>query len=61
MTWDDALAPVTPVPARSFGVADRYGSLEVGNVANVVVWSGDQFELLRLSSACSFGGRISSW
>jgi imidazolonepropionase-like amidohydrolase len=27
-----------------FGVADRYGSLEPGKVANVVVWSGDPFE-----------------
>jgi len=25
-------------------VADRYGSLEPGKVANVVVWSGDPFE-----------------
>jgi imidazolonepropionase-like amidohydrolase len=27
-----------------FGVADRYGSLETGKVADVVVWSGDPFE-----------------
>jgi len=27
-----------------FGVADRYGSLQAGKVANVVVWSGDPFE-----------------
>jgi imidazolonepropionase-like amidohydrolase len=45
MSWDDALAAVTSVPARVFGIADRYGSLEAGKVANVVVWSGDPFEL----------------
>jgi imidazolonepropionase-like amidohydrolase len=27
-----------------FGVAERYGSLDAGKVANVVVWTGDPFE-----------------
>lgn len=44
MTWDQALRAVTMAPAQIFGVADRYGSLEPGKVANVVVWSGDPFE-----------------
>ena len=44
LTWDQALRAVTLSPAEVFGVADRYGSLEPGKVANVVVWSGDPFE-----------------
>ena len=44
MEWDAALAAVTLTPARTFGVAAQYGSLEPGKVANVVVWSGDPFE-----------------
>jgi imidazolonepropionase-like amidohydrolase len=44
MTWDQALRAVTLTPAEIFGVADRYGALEPGRVANVVVWSGDPFE-----------------
>jgi imidazolonepropionase-like amidohydrolase len=44
MTWDQALRAVTAAPAQIFGVADRYGSLETGKVANVVVWTGDPFE-----------------
>ncbi len=44
MTWDQALRAVTLAPAEILGVADRYGSLEPGKVANVVVWSGDPFE-----------------
>ena len=44
MTWDQALRAVTLSPAEAFGVADRYGALEAGKVANVVVWSGDPFE-----------------
>jgi len=44
MTWDEALRAVTLSPAEVFGVGDRYGSLEPGKIANVVVWSGDPFE-----------------
>jgi len=44
MTWDQALRAVTATPAQIFGVADRYGSLETGKIANVVVWTGDPFE-----------------
>jgi imidazolonepropionase-like amidohydrolase len=44
MTWEQALRAVTLTPAEALGVADRYGSLEVGKVGNVVVWSGDPFE-----------------
>jgi imidazolonepropionase-like amidohydrolase len=44
LPWDQALRAVTLSPAEVFGVADRYGSLEAGKVANVVVWSGDPFE-----------------
>lgn len=42
---DAALRAVTLEPARVWGVADRVGSLEVGKDADVVVWSGDPFEL----------------
>src|SRR6267154_728436 len=45
MTWDQALRAVTLTPAETFGVADRNGSLDAGKVANVVVWSGDPFEI----------------
>jgi len=44
MTWEQALRAVTLTPAEVFGVADRYGSLDAGKVANVVVWSGDPFD-----------------
>ncbi|HXF96297.1 MAG TPA: amidohydrolase family protein [Gemmatimonadales bacterium] len=45
LPWDAALRAVTLAPAELWGVAERYGSLEPGKVANVVVWSGDPFEL----------------
>lgn len=44
MSWDDALRAITLSPAEIFGVADKVGSLAVGKVANVVIWTGDPFE-----------------
>jgi imidazolonepropionase-like amidohydrolase len=41
-----ALAAVTHTPAQLWGVAERVGSLEPGKDADLVVWSGDPFELL---------------
>jgi imidazolonepropionase-like amidohydrolase len=46
LPWEEAFRAVTLAPAQIWGVADRYGSLEAGKVANVVVWSGDPLELL---------------
>jgi imidazolonepropionase-like amidohydrolase len=45
MDRDAALRAVTLEPALIWGVAARCGSLEVGKDADVVVWSGDPFEL----------------
>lgn len=44
MPWDAALAALTVVPARIWGIADRYGTLEPGKDADVVVWDGDPLE-----------------
>lgn len=44
MSWDEALRAITLAPAEILGVSDRVGSLTVGKVANVVIWSGDPFE-----------------
>ena len=44
MSWDEALRSITLTTAEAAGVADRYGSLEAGKVANVVVWTGDPLE-----------------
>ena len=44
MSWDDALRSITLGPAEILGLSDRVGSLAIGKVANVVIWSGDPFE-----------------
>lgn len=41
---EEALKAVTINPAEIFGIADQYGSVEVGKRANLIVSSGDPFE-----------------
>ena len=41
---DEALRAVTLYPAQILGIADRYGSLETGKIANVVITNGDILE-----------------
>ena len=41
----EALKAVTIYPAEIFGVADKYGSLEKGKTANIVLADGDILEL----------------
>lgn len=57
MPWDAALRAVTLNAASALGIADRYGSLETGKVANVVVWSGDPFEFSTAAEAVLIRGR----
>ncbi|MEO6588021.1 MAG: amidohydrolase family protein [Pyrinomonadaceae bacterium] len=38
---DDALKAVTLYPAQILGIADKYGSVEVGKMANIIVADGD--------------------
>ncbi|CAN5687144.1 amidohydrolase family protein [soil metagenome] len=46
LSHDAAVRAVTVNPARIWGVAGEYGTLEAGRAADVVIWSGDPFELL---------------
>jgi imidazolonepropionase-like amidohydrolase len=41
---EEALRSLTINPAQIFGVADRYGSLETGKVADVIVATGDPLD-----------------
>ena len=57
MSWDDALRAITLAPAEILGVGDRVGSLAVGKVANVVIWSGDPFEYVTQPERVFVGGK----
>lgn len=54
---DAALRAVTLEPARVWGVADRVGSLDAGKDADLVVWSGDPFELTTAAEHVFIAGR----
>jgi imidazolonepropionase-like amidohydrolase len=45
LPWETALAAMTINPARIWGIAAGYGSLEPGKDADVVVWDGDPLEV----------------
>jgi imidazolonepropionase-like amidohydrolase len=45
LPWEEALKAITLYPAQILGLADRYGSIETGKVANLVVTTGDALEL----------------
>lgn len=53
----DALRAVTLGPATAFGMGATHGSLESGKWGNVVVWSGDPFELSTRVERIYVGGR----
>ncbi len=42
-----ALRALTINPAKVLGVADRVGSLEVGKLGDVVIWSGDPLDVMQ--------------
>jgi imidazolonepropionase-like amidohydrolase len=54
---DTALRAVTITPARIMRVADRVGSLERGKDGDVVVWSGDPFDVMSRVESAYLGGR----
>lgn len=45
LPYDEALKALTLNPAEIWGVADQYGSLDVGKMANVVVADGDPLDV----------------
>ena len=57
LPWDAALEAITTAPARIWGIADHYGTLEPGKDADVVIWSGDPLELTTFADAVFIRGK----
>jgi imidazolonepropionase-like amidohydrolase len=57
LPWDDALAAITSVPAKIWGLADHSGTLAPGQDADVVIWNGDPLELSSYPDAVFIRGR----
>ena len=45
LPWDEALKAMTINPARIWHLEDRFGTLEPGKEADVVIWDGDPLEV----------------
>ena len=56
LPWDAALAAITSNASDIFGVADR-GRIEAGQVADLVLWSGDPLEVTTLAEQVWIAGR----
>ncbi len=57
LPWEEALAGLTRVPAETFGVADRIGSIAVGKSADLVLWSGDPLDVAHTARQVWMEGR----
>jgi imidazolonepropionase-like amidohydrolase len=60
LPYDQALKGVTLYPAQIFGLADQFGTLEPGKVANVIVTTGDPLELTTDVRYLFIKGQLSS-
>ena len=56
LPWEAGLAGITAVPARAFGL-ERQGRIAVGQVADLVLWSGDPLEVTTVAEQVWLGGK----
>lgn len=56
LPWEAGLAALTRNPAEIFSVADRVGSIAVGRVADLVLWTGDPLDVTSLADRVVLGG-----
>ncbi len=54
---DTALRAITINPARVLGLDDRIGTLEVGKLADLTVWSGDPLDAMQRAQRVFIEGR----
>lgn len=58
LSKDDALKAVTLWPAQIFGVADKFGTIEAGKIANLVITDGDLLEAKTNTKYLFIDGRL---
>lgn len=56
LPWNAALAALTSVPARIWGLSGSYGTLEAGKDADVAIWDGDPLEVTTFPDAVFIRG-----
>lgn len=60
MSHADAMRAVTLTPAELYGLGGQLGTLQRGKLADVVVWTGDPFEMASTPTAVLVEGEITS-
>ncbi len=45
LSWGQAFAAISSIPAEIIGMGDRFGSLKPGRAGDVVIWDGDPLEV----------------
>ena len=58
MPYDKALAAITSLPAKVFGGSSNYGKLMPGFKAELVVWTGDPFEVTTYTEVVIIDGEV---
>ena len=56
LTWGEALATITSIPARISGFGGRLGTLTSNAAADVVIWDGDPLEVGTVPEAVFIDG-----
>lgn len=57
LPYADALRALTLAPARIWGIADHYGTIQPGRDADLVIWDGDPLEVTTAPVAVLVRGR----
>jgi len=58
LSWNQGLAALTINVAKLYGIDDKFGSLEVGKHADVVIWTGDPLEVTESAELVLIAGEI---
>jgi imidazolonepropionase-like amidohydrolase len=58
LSEEDAIKALTINPSKILGVDDKVGSLEVGKVANVVIWTGSPIQMRSKVQTLIINGKI---
>lgn len=56
--FDGALKSITSEPAKILGIDDRFGALQPGKVADLVLYDGNPFEHATHVTHTILGGRV---
>jgi len=58
LSWGQAFAAISSIPAEILGMGARFGSLKAGRAGDVVIWSGDPLELSSAPEAVWIDGVV---